>query len=614
MIYDDGPKTDINEDILKRKDLVDCLSELIMKMDLTESARIGICGKWGSGKTTVVNFVKQRIKNDVSCIDFNPWLYSSQTDMTSQFLNLLAYKLSSKHRQWMRRHSRVFTSFADSVESVTGSGFGGLFRSFITLLENDVSGVPVTDAKNKISEKLKEEDRRIVVFIDDLDRLDPNEIRMMMKLIRTVADFPNIVYILCYDGDIVEGALNTDIYQGHDYLQKIINIEIRLPEFNQTIVIDKLKEGFQTITGKSELNDYEEALIYKFNYIPMSIRDAKALLSRFRILYDVSNNNTCPIDLLTLTLIQTKSPETYDWISSNRSLLCGWPLQSIEEVMNGKTERTYATDIYDRDEQDPTFKDVLSTMFPRFQQKYHYDETEMIYRIKEPEYIDHYFRLTPSSLDFSDETIEFFINIDSDSFLKLLNENNRRYISDLINRACQKIKILRYECQSKVLSDMCLIQPFGNRTFDIGWVPIIVKIVQTYLRFLNDPNEQIAYLKSSMPTENIHKIITYGSLLKRIQLAFDDEYNKLIIETIYKELEKQIMSADVTEIDNPIEIMMGVILVSKNSEDSAKSLFLKMKPSYEERKPLYEELIEMHYDVSFFTNLVGDGPLPYPGK
>lgn len=612
----------ISEDILKRKELVDSLFKLIMETDLTESICIGICGKWGSGKTTVINFVKQRIENEgikstqskrewnkISCVDFNPWIYSSQIDITTQFLNLLAYSMSSKRRRWIRRHSRIFTSIADSLGSMTGLGLSGLFKSFISILEDDVSGIPITETKNKISDKLKHRNSRIIVFIDDLDRLDPNEIRMVMKLVRSVADFPNIIYILCYDDRIVKGALETKVYRGYEYLQKIVNIEIRLPEYNQTIVVDMLKHEFMKITGKEELIDYEEMLIYKFNYIPMSIRDVKVITSRFQLLYDISSNNTCPIDLLSLTLIQTKNPTTYDWISQNRDLLCGRMILPIE-YMNS-IEKTRPIEVYHKDMQDRAFEDIIDVLFPRFKGSNNYGhQTEMMYRMKEPRYIDHYFRLTPSSLDFSDQMIEFFIHINSESFLILLNNINHDRMLELINRVCQKIRILNgdYKNQSRTLSDMCLMQPFGDKTFDIRQVHSIIELVNTYLRCLNDWNERILYLKSSIPESNIHKILIYGALLEELQSIYDEEYNTLIIKEIYGELKDVVMSADVTELIDPLEVMTCVILVLKVSKDLAKSLFLKMKPLSEDRNILYDDLKGMGYSVSFLTDLTGDDP------
>ena len=80
QISDDEPKQSISEDLLHRRELVDSLSDLIRTYDKTESLTIGICGTWGSGKTSLINFIEEELQNSKSVVfmNFNPWLYSSQ--------------------------------------------------------------------------------------------------------------------------------------------------------------------------------------------------------------------------------------------------------------------------------------------------------------------------------------------------------------------------------------------------------------------------------------------------------------------------------------------------------------------------------------------------------
>lgn len=94
---DYNPKRSIKDDLLHRKELVQSLSEIIVSSDVSNGLVIGISGKWGSGKTTVLNFIKEHIQDDnVTFIDFNPWLYSSQEELSVRLLNLLSYNPSRK--------------------------------------------------------------------------------------------------------------------------------------------------------------------------------------------------------------------------------------------------------------------------------------------------------------------------------------------------------------------------------------------------------------------------------------------------------------------------------------------------------------------------------------
>jgi predicted KAP-like P-loop ATPase len=60
--FDYNPKKSIDDDILCRKELVDAIYNLIVETDLSDSLTIGITGRWGSGKTTVINFLRDRLE------------------------------------------------------------------------------------------------------------------------------------------------------------------------------------------------------------------------------------------------------------------------------------------------------------------------------------------------------------------------------------------------------------------------------------------------------------------------------------------------------------------------------------------------------------------------
>ena len=92
--------------------------------------------------------------------------------------------------------------------------------------------VSVETLRKDIVEQLSEIGHRIIVIIDDLDRLEPAEAVEITRLIRAVADFPNIVYVLCYDRVILARSLQIalSIENGHAYLDKIVQVSFRVPQ------------------------------------------------------------------------------------------------------------------------------------------------------------------------------------------------------------------------------------------------------------------------------------------------------------------------------------------------------------------------------------------------
>lgn len=157
---------------------------------------------------------------------------------------------------------RKSQKYSKKISSVTPDHtLSELFSLFSTLLNDNSEGIPLDSLKDKISEKIRNSNRRYVVTIDDLDHLDPTEILMVFKLVRSVANFSNVIYILCYDDTIVRNALTTESYSGQEYLQKIINVPIRLPEHSPDISIQHLVNVYSDLVRRTILNDYEIGMV-----------------------------------------------------------------------------------------------------------------------------------------------------------------------------------------------------------------------------------------------------------------------------------------------------------------------------------------------------------------
>jgi len=93
------------------------------------------------------------------------------------------------------------------------------------------SSTSLAKRKSEIVDALRLLSRRIIVFVDDLDRLEPREASEMLRLIRAVADFPNVIYVLSCDTDALAKTLQKSVQvdDGRAYLEKIIQVSFRVP-------------------------------------------------------------------------------------------------------------------------------------------------------------------------------------------------------------------------------------------------------------------------------------------------------------------------------------------------------------------------------------------------
>ncbi len=238
---DDPIKSKEEDKLLRATDAGRIVKKLLETNVADSSFSLGIVAPWGSGKTSYLNLMKARInehrgENDYSnsiVLNFNPWIYANDKDLVSVFFEELS-KCLKRYDLTLAKdiidYSKMLSSF-NTAESK-------LMASLIDL-GKEKSSLP--EKKKKISDALKRIKRRIVVFIDDLDRLDADEIMEMLKLIRNMSDFPYMYFVAAYDRSYLESCLEKKMgIKGPVFLEKIFQHEHRLKSCNS----DSIRDGF----------------------------------------------------------------------------------------------------------------------------------------------------------------------------------------------------------------------------------------------------------------------------------------------------------------------------------------------------------------------------------
>lgn len=200
----------------------------------------GIEGSWGSGKTSFVNLVKKQLEkhSHIRLLDFNPWMSGSAQQMTSDFFSLMAENTSS-----MRLRMK-FREYGNALASADGTGIVG------KIVESISPSQDLGTMLESINECIVREQLRFVVFIDDTDRLDKEELLSVFKLVRNTANFSNTIFVLTYDRTYVDSILtsyfeNSSIAEA--YTDKIVNLQFELPSSS--------KDYYEIL--RREINDSE---------------------------------------------------------------------------------------------------------------------------------------------------------------------------------------------------------------------------------------------------------------------------------------------------------------------------------------------------------------------
>lgn len=204
MLNPDLPITKNSEDILNRSTFANSLAKTLLQYSFSSSLTIGLYGEWGSGKTSLLNMVLETVESKDSntvILRFNPWLCSNSKQLITQFFKQLsaAIKLKKPKNETAWELIDQYADLFDAANMIPGAGT--IISAFGKTLakeakeKNEQESNDLQGKKDKIITKMRDDDIRVIVSIDDIDRLTEEEIISVFQLVKALADFPNTIYI-----------------------------------------------------------------------------------------------------------------------------------------------------------------------------------------------------------------------------------------------------------------------------------------------------------------------------------------------------------------------------------------------------------------------------------
>ena len=238
MIYTDLPIQNVEEDELNRAEFAKNLGCLINNYKNEESLVLSLMGEWGSGKTSLINLTLNELYENI-IIKFDPWLFSEQKNLVLNFFNELTYGLKSAELENDSKLKDVIDNLRKILKFIKPDTFSVSINPLNTVNitaeykndNNEQSDESLEKFKNEINNNLKGlKQQKIVIVIDNIDRLNKLEIKEIFQLVKSLADFKNIIYILSFDKEIVLKSLDDYVSSPDIFLEKIIQIPINIPE------------------------------------------------------------------------------------------------------------------------------------------------------------------------------------------------------------------------------------------------------------------------------------------------------------------------------------------------------------------------------------------------
>lgn len=318
----DAPILSLAEDRLGREPFARALAEEVLFAPVSRGYVMALTGSWGCGKTSVLNMVADAIGDDAIVIHFNPWMFSGTEALVGSFFAEIGKQLGSKVGKLkdlagkLSDYGRVLSPFAGLA------GVGGAVQGASNVLGAYAAGPSVFEQHQELRTKLGELEKRLVVIVDDVDRLRPDEVLDIVRLVRLVGDFPNTLYLLAFDRARVEESLGDgDTERGRAYLEKIVQVthDVPIPRTPDvaSLFTDGLLAMLETLpSGPFVGEDWQNVFTYVVRPLLVTPRHVQRLLGSLSMTLRMVGDEVALADLVGIEAVRVLYPALFDAIVS----------------------------------------------------------------------------------------------------------------------------------------------------------------------------------------------------------------------------------------------------------------------------------------------------------
>lgn len=386
MFIPDTAISSAKEDRLGRTEFGHRLGNRIRDWNREESIVIALYGSWGSGKTSLVNMAAEHIQESTKdwekdkrpiIVRFNPWNFAEQSDLLQSFFQQLFAQIGKHVPNREREFRNAINKFAKTLAALEGlPTIGGVLAAVAKTKEIVVPQETLEDLKSSLDKLFRDLDRRILILVDDIDRLTQQEIRQLFQLIKVNADFANTIYLVAFDRGVVEKALTTEQgILGHEYLEKIVQVGFDVPPIDRPYIeeyllteLDKVLQ--ESLEGKWDTVRWGNLYHAGFKRLFTTLRDVKRFINGLAFNFGVVAHEVNPIDFIGIEAIRIFIPKVYTAISQDKGLFAETQSPWSTRVDQSKLREQYESIFALAGERRDVAKSICQQLFPEMKTAY----------------------------------------------------------------------------------------------------------------------------------------------------------------------------------------------------------------------------------------------------
>ena len=312
--YSDDPIDHDADDLLGRVPFVEGLHRQILRYPAANPFVFGLSAKWGEGKTSVLYLLRNRLEQDEETIVvyFNPWYWPNDKAILDGFYSALETAVARRFlirglHEILNRYRKLLTI------GLRPWGLGFDMR---------IEAAP-DELRAQLEAWIARIGRRVIVLIDDLDRLGESELLTTLRLTTLCTRVKNVIFLLSFDFDVVSKILHNNLGLDPAYLEKIIQQQIHVPPADQESIdrfllfsdedhrsaIDRLLDDLG-LEGPHR-REFDEKLTYFYKtqlvHVFRTLRRAKRYINGLRARLPAVANEVNFVDFVLLEALRTVS-------------------------------------------------------------------------------------------------------------------------------------------------------------------------------------------------------------------------------------------------------------------------------------------------------------------
>ena len=491
--YDDLPIRDPKDDEFGYGAFAKAIADCIRGIKRPNGSAIAIHGPWGAGKSSLVNLVLHELENspdeasstDLIVISFSSWCYRGEEGIVNGFFRALKAGLPilGKKNKNYNLVKDLLTHLAISVGSAMAVD-AGADPAVIEVAESAArrhhdtqkgqkeekkymkKNKTIEELQEEIGEKLKE---RVLIVIDDIDRLAPEEAMSVFRLIKSVGRIQNVMYLLSYDRKITENHISSKYsFEGSHYLEKIVQANFDMPEPTphvlEKIIDQRLNEIIQeAIQNEINMDPQRVRNVIRDVVMPdvRNIRDIHRLFNMLSVTYNAVRNDVDMADFVAIETLRFFHLEAYQAIRSRKSILTDSRRFGDRERLDARIENEIICRMnkdVSQNKEKVRLKSMLASLFPPINpyNAEYIDRDTYNWRIEKRVcseiHFDTYFRFSVSSEVVSESEFGEFVHNAHDQnfvrqkmldFLSVEFSNQRSKASIMLDNLAQRSEMIK---------------------------------------------------------------------------------------------------------------------------------------------------------------------------